>query len=207
MNKMFKMSRKLLLATFNQGKKKEMAAILGDIDAEILTLKDFPGLPEAVEDGNTFSENARKKALHFLSLTGFPVIADDSGLEVRALGGAPGVYSARYADTDEARIARLLQELGNALVENPEPGREARFACAVCMAWPGGDLLETFGEVRGVILDHPRGEGGFGYDPVFLYPPLGQTFAEIPSEQKNLISHRANALSELKIMLRDSMKS
>ena len=192
-----------MLATFNQGKKKEMAAILGDIDAEILTLKDFPGLPDAVEDGITFAENARKKALHFLSLTGCPVIADDSGLEVESLGGSPGVYSARYADTDEARISRLLSEIEKALAGNPALGRGARFACAVCLALPGGELLETFGEVRGEILDHPRGKGGFGYDPVFLYPPLGQTFAEIPSEQKNSISHRAKALAELKKLIQD----
>jgi len=198
---------KVLLATGNQGKKKEMASILEDVDISVLTLKDIPGLPEAVEDGNTFAENARKKALHFLSLTGLPVIADDSGLEVEALGGAPGVYSARYAETDEKRIGRLLREIGEALTRNPELDRKARFACAVCMAWPSGEMLETFGEVQGLILDHPRGEGGFGYDPVFLYPPMGQTFAEIPSVRKNSISHRANALADLKIKLRSRMES
>jgi len=192
------MYQPILLATGNQGKKAEMAAILDEVRIMPLYLKDFPDLPEAVEDGATFTENARKKALHYLHLTGLPVIADDSGLEVEALGGSPGVHSSRYAATDEERIARLLRELDGVLAENPGLGREARFACAICMAWPDGKLLETFGEVRGLILEQPRGEGGFGYDPVFYYPPLGQTFAEITPESKNSISHRANALAELK---------
>jgi len=189
---------RILLATGNQGKKAEMASILGDSRRELLTLQDFPGLPEAVEDGLTFADNARKKALHFLDLTGIPVIADDSGLEVDALGGAPGVFSSRYAATDPERIARLLRELDQALSKDPSQGRRARFACAICMAAPGGKLVETFGEVQGLILDEPRGEGGFGYDPVFLYPPMNKTFAEIPPEIKNSISHRANALAKLK---------
>ena len=194
---------RILLATGNQGKKAEMASILGDSRRELLTLQDFPGLPEAVEDGLTFAENARKKALHFLDFTGIPVIADDSGLEVEALGGAPGVFSSRYADTDSERISRLLRELDQALSQDPSPGRSARFACAICLAIPGGKLVETFGEVQGLILDEPRGEGGFGYDPVFLYPPVNKTFAEIPSEIKNSISHRANALEALKGLIRN----
>ena len=197
-------AQRILLATGNPGKKKEMASILEDLGAELLTLRDFPGLPDAVEDGKTFPENARKKALHFLSLTGLPVVADDSGLEVSALGGAPGVFSARYAETDEKRISRLLREIDEAISGDPALGREARFACAICLAFPDGRLIETFGEARGLILDHPRGEGGFGYDPVFLYPPLGRTFAEIPADQKNSISHRAHALAELKRIIQDS---
>jgi len=198
------MSLKVLLATGNQGKKEEMSSILDDINITLLTLKDFPDFPEAVEDGSTFAENARKKALHFMGLTGLPVIADDSGLEVDALDGAPGVFSSRYAPTDPRRIARLLRDIELSLAEDPGRDRAARFACAICMAWPGGELLETFGEVRGLILEYPRGEGGFGYDPVFLYPPMGnKTFAEIPSNSKNSISHRANALTELKKLLVD----
>lgn len=195
---------RIVLATGNQGKKAEMASILAGSDIELLTLNDFPGLPEAEEDGITFAENARKKALYFLNLTGIPVIADDSGLEVEALGGAPGVFSSRYADTDPKRIARLLRELDQALLKDPSPGRNARFACAICLAFPNGELMETFGEVRGLILDAPRGDGGFGYDPVFLYPPMNKTFAEIPPEIKNSISHRANALAKLKSLLQES---
>jgi XTP/dITP diphosphohydrolase len=195
------MALQALLATCNQGKKEEMASILEDTNIQLLTLKDFPGLPEAVEDGITFAKNARKKALHFLGLTGIPVIADDSGLEVNALDGAPGVYSARYAETDDKRISRLLRELEEALARNPELDRKARFACAICLAWPGGEMLETFGIVRGRILEYPKGEEGFGYDPVFFYPPMDKTFAEIPADRKNSISHRANALAELKTKL------
>lgn len=189
---------RVLLATGNQGKKREMASILENLEIDLLTLRDFPGLPEAIEDGTTFAANARKKALHFTGLTGIPVIADDSGLEVDALDGAPGVYSSRYAPSDPERIARLLRELEQALERNPGRGRKARFVCAACMAWPDGGLLEASGEVRGLILDRPRGSGGFGYDPVFLYPPLEKTFAEIPADIKNSISHRARALNALK---------
>ena len=198
------MPAKVLIATGNQGKKAEMESILRDAGISLLTLRDFPGLPEAVEDGNTFAENARKKARHYLALTGIPVIADDSGLEVDALDGAPGVFSSRYAATDALRIERLLREINSSLERNPGNERTARFACAICFARPGGELIETFGEVRGVILEAPRGEGGFGYDPVFLYPPLNQTFAEIPPALKNSISHRANALGELKNLIQDS---
>ena len=192
------MHPRVLLATGNQGKKREMASILEDVGIDLLTLRDFPGLPDAVEDETTFAGNARKKALHFLDLTGIAVIADDSGLEVDALDGAPGVYSSRYAPSDPERIARLLRELEQSLERNPERGRKARFVCAACMAWPDGGLLEASGEVRGLILDQPRGAGGFGYDPVFLYPPLEKTFAEIPADIKNSISHRARAPSALK---------
>ena len=195
------MALQVLLATGNQGKKEEMASILEDTNIQLLTLKDFPGLPEAVEDGITFAENARKKALHFLNLTGVPVIADDSGLEVNALDGAPGVLSSRYAATDDLRIAKLLREIEISLADNPGQDRKARFACAICMAWPGGEMLETFGIVRGRIQEYPKGEGGFGYDPVFFYPPMDKTFAEIPADSKNSISHRASALAELKTKL------
>jgi XTP/dITP diphosphohydrolase len=198
------MSSEVLIATGNQGKKAEMSSILFDSGISLLTLKDFPGLPEAVEDGKTFAENARQKALHYLALTGIPVIADDSGLEVDALNGAPGVFSARYAATDALRIERLLEEIESSLNKKPDDERTARFACAICLALPGGRLIETFGEVRGLILEAPRGSGGFGYDPVFLYPPLNQTFAEISPDLKNSISHRANALAELKKLIQGS---
>ncbi len=198
------MSRKILLATGNEGKKKEMSSILDDTGISLITLNDFPGLPEPVEDGMTFSENARKKALHYLELTGLPVIADDSGLEVDVLNGAPGVFSSRYAATDALRIERLLREIRSSLEREPGKERTARFACAICFSLPGGELIETFGEVHGLILEAPRGEGGFGYDPVFLYPALNVTFAEISPDLKNSISHRANALAELKKMIQDS---
>ena len=140
------MSWQVLLATGNEGKKKEMSSILDDIDINLLTLKDFPGLPEAVEDGITFTENARKKSQHYLELTGLPVIADDSGLEVDALDGVPGVFSSRYAATDALRIARLLREIEQVRSKDPVRPRTARFVCAICLAWPGGNSSKLSGK-------------------------------------------------------------
>lgn len=148
-----------------------------------------------IETGSTFEENALLKARHYHSLTGEPVIADDSGLEVDALGGRPGLYSARYGGpeaTDAGRVTKLLDEMKGV---EPEK-RGARFVCAAAIVWDGGERVFVE-EARGEIIESPRGQGGFGYDPVFHYPPLGRTFAELSSEEKSAVSHRGRAFHRL----------
>jgi XTP/dITP diphosphohydrolase len=172
-----------------------LRAALGDSDLEIITLESLSDLPEVIEDGLTFAENARKKALHYFHLTQLPTIADDSGLCVDILDGQPGVYSARFAPTDGERIDKLLKLLAS--VEK-EGNRTARFVCAICFCFSIQRIIEVEAEVRGEISSEPRGTKGFGYDPVFYYPPLGRTFAELAAEEKNQVSHRARALSKLK---------
>ena len=186
---------RFLLATKNDGKLAELEAVLGAQGVEFTTLADFGELPDAIEDGLTFSENARKKAAHFYALTGLPTIADDSGLTVDALGGEPGVYSARYAPSDPERIQRLLGALSS--VESLEH-RTAHFVCAICLFLSPDDQLEVEASVSGVITELPSGTEGFGYDPVFFYPPLQKTFAELSREEKNRVSHRALALAKLR---------
>ncbi len=184
----------LVLATRNKGKVKEFEELLKDTNIELRSLNDFGPIPEAVEDGETFDENAYKKALFTAKVLGLPAIADDSGLVVEALDGAPGVWSARYAGekaSDQDNIAKLLKAMSG--VAN----RKAAFECVISIAVPSGPALTYDGRCEGEILTECRGEGGFGYDPVFLYPPLGQTFAEIPLAEKNKISHRGKALAEL----------
>jgi XTP/dITP diphosphohydrolase len=193
---------RVLLATTNRGKLVELQAVLQELGIELVTLDLFPGLDDAVEDGTTFAENARKKALHFASLTGMPAIADDSGLMIDALDGRPGVYSARLAPNDEARNAAVLRFLREA---GPDAPRGAQFVCAICAVLDGNRIIETEGIVRGVISAEPEGQNGFGYDPIFFYPPAGLTFAEMEPAEKNGVSHRAVALSRLKGRLRAEM--
>jgi XTP/dITP diphosphohydrolase len=164
----------------------------------LVTLEAFPGLPDVVEDGLTFAENAHKKALHYFQLTQLPTIADDSGLSVDALGGKPGVHSARFASTDPERVAKLLRLLGK--VEDPE-SRKAHFVCAICVIPSAKSRIEVEGEVHGEIAFRPEGTAGFGYDPIFIYPPLGKTFAELDPEEKNRVSHRAIALQKLRLAM------
>jgi XTP/dITP diphosphohydrolase len=185
----------LILATTNKNKVKEFQEMLKDFPIEIRSLADFGPLPEAIEDGETFEENAYKKAIHTARILGFPAIADDSGLVVEALDGAPGVYSARYAGdkaTDKENVAKLLQEMKR--VDN----RKAAFRCVLSIAVPSGPALTYEGSCDGVILEEQRGESGFGYDPVFYFDDLGKTFAECTMEEKNKVSHRGKALAELK---------
>jgi XTP/dITP diphosphohydrolase len=186
----------LVIATSNQNKLKEFAALLQDYRVTLLSLKDFPQIPEIVEDGKTFRENALKKAAVVARATGKLTVADDSGIEVDALGGRPGVYSARFAGngaSDAANNARLLEELKDV----PPDKREACFKCVLCIATPQGETAFVEGECRGVIIDTLRGQHGFGYDPVFLVPEYNQTFSEMSPEQKNRISHRSRALRKL----------
>jgi len=188
-----------LLATRNRGKLRELEAVLRGSDLELITLENLADLPDVIEDGLTFAENARKKALHYFHLTQWPTIADDSGLAVDILDGQPGVYSARFAPTDPERIDKLLTMLAS--VEEEED-RAARFVCAICFCFSNQRIIEVEADVRGNISTEPRGTKGFGYDPVFYYPPLGRTFAELTADEKNQVSHRARALSKLKQALK-----
>lgn len=181
--------KKLIVATGNPGKLREMQEHLTGFDWE-LHLK--PDELEIEETGNTFLANARLKASQVAAALGEWAIADDSGLAIDALNGAPGIYSARYGKTDQERIDRVLQELRG--VTN----RHAQFVCAIALARPDGSIaLETEGICRGEILEHPRGHGGFGYDPIFYVPEEGQTFAQMPSELKQKLSHRGKAFANL----------
>ncbi|HXG63673.1 MAG TPA: RdgB/HAM1 family non-canonical purine NTP pyrophosphatase [Blastocatellia bacterium] len=190
---------RVLLATTNKGKVAELERLL---DGQGLELSGLGSLAtdEEIETGATYAENALLKARHYHAQTGMPTIADDSGLEVDALGGAPGVYSARYGGpgaTDADRIAKLLGELRGA----PAEERGARFVCAAAIVWDGGERVFVE-EARGTILEQARGEGGFGYDPVFYYPPLGRTFAELDPDEKAEVSHRGRAFRRLAAWLK-----
>ena len=193
------------MASRNPGKIRELEALLADSGVKLLSLADFPLLPEIPEQGATFAENAATKAMAVARLTGHPALADDSGLAVDALGGAPGVFSARYAQdrtspspaTDADNWGKLLDELQNV----PSGERGARFVCELALAWPDGRLLRARGECSGVIAFEPRGETGFGYDPVFWVPEYAATMAQLGPEIKNKISHRARALAAFKDLL------
>ena len=197
---MHSIPQKIVLATRNKGKIREVKEILGNLGIEFLTLDGLGPIPEVEEDGKTFLDNAVKKAREISSYTGLPALADDSGLEVDRLSGAPGVYSARFAGPD-ASDADRYEKLLSLLDGVPEDERAARFRCAVALALPGGEVITAEGSCDGRIADHPRGAGGFGYDPVFISRDLGITFAEASAELKNSVSHRRRALLKLKGML------
>jgi XTP/dITP diphosphohydrolase len=189
----------LVIASGNAGKVREFGRLLADLGLE--TQAQPEGL-EVEETGTTFAANARLKAEAVARATGCWALADDSGLSVDALGGAPGVHSARYADSDSARIERLLQELRTA------PNRNAQFTAALALANPAGEVvLEVEGICPGTILEAPRGEGGFGYDPVFFVPEAGLTFAEMPHSQKAELGHRGRAFAALKPRLQALLKT
>jgi XTP/dITP diphosphohydrolase len=196
------MEKILVLATFNPHKAEEIRAILPALALELRTLAEFPGAFPAEEDGATLEENARKKALSASRHTGCWALADDTGLEVDALGGAPGVRSARYAG-DGASYAENNARLLAALSGVPYSGRTARFACVTALSAPGGETFVSRGVLEGRIVEAPRGGSGFGYDP--LFEPLGSalTLAETSGAQKNSLSHRARALLGLLPRLRD----
>jgi XTP/dITP diphosphohydrolase len=184
----------LVLATRNHGKTNEIRGLLKDYPIDIRNLDNFGPIPPIVEDGDTFEANAYKKAGLTARYLGFPALADDSGLVVDALDGAPGVLSARYAGkdaTDEQRCQKLLNALGD--TEN----RKARFECVISLAVPTGPALTYEARCEGVIARQPTGTNGFGYDPIFFYPELNKTFAELTMEEKGRVSHRGKALQEL----------
>jgi len=201
----------ILVATTNAGKVRELRAMLSD-SVVWKTLADFPGVGEVEEDGATFAENARKKATEYARATGLWTLADDSGLVVDALGGAPGVQSARFSgeappgtsrkEIDRRNIAKLLELLRDV----PHDKRTARFVCHLCLASPEKVLAEMEGTVEGIIVDEPAGENGFGYDPIFFIPALGKTIAQLPDEQKNAISHRGNAIRQFIPLLSSILK-
>jgi len=195
------MRHRLVIGTFNAGKAREIRDLLADLRIEVLHLADFPGVREVPENGETLRENARRKALGLAKQLGERVMADDSGLEVDALDGAPGVRSARYAGpgaTDADLVAKLLR----ALRDVPEAARTARFRCCACLVGPEGVLLETEGVCEGRIIAAPRGSGGFGYDPVFVPRGHERTFAEMDRDEKNRLSHRGAAVRALAEALR-----
>lgn len=195
------MIRRLILASNNAKKLKELRAILADTGVEVIPQREAGCDFEVEETGETFEENAYLKASAVTKATGEAAIADDSGICVDALGGAPGVYSARFtgnhADSDEVRNRFLLEKLKDA------EQRSARFVSCICCTLPNGDILRSRGECEGEILHAPRGENGFGYDPVFLVKSAGRSMAELSAEEKNRISHRAVALRRFQEELRD----
>jgi XTP/dITP diphosphohydrolase len=200
------MIRELVLATRNRHKGEELAALLGDLGITIRTLDEFPDAPDVVEDGDTCEANAIKKARAIAQFTGLPAVADDTGLEVDALGGRPGIYAARYAGeeaTYEDNCRKLLQELMGV----PRERRTARFLTVAAIALPSGEVRVAQGTLDGVIAEEASGTLGFGYDPVFLIPELGKTLAQLSADQKNRISHRAKAFTKMREILSASSAS
>jgi len=204
------MKRDILIATKNPGKIRELRAMLKN-DVNWLSLSDFPALKEIEEDGKTFAENARKKAVGYAKATGLWTIADDSGLVVDALGGEPGVKSARFSGAKEkdrtlldhknmTKVLKLLEGI-------PKEKRAARFVCHLCLASPDRILIETQGTLEGLITEREIGENGFGYDPIFFVPYLNKTVGQLTAEEKNAISHRGNAIRKLKPLLLQLLKT
>jgi len=201
---------KILVATTNPGKLSEISEML-DFNIDWESLADFPDIKEIVEDGKTFAENARKKALGYAKQTGLWTLADDSGLVVDAIGGQPGVKSARFSGEkkkdrkllDHKNMAKLLDLLKNV----PKEKKTARFVCCLCLASPEKVLIETTGKLEGVIAEKEAGSNGFGYDPVFFVPSLNKTVAQLASDEKNKISHRGNAVKKLKPLLEKLLKT
>ena len=184
----------IVLATTNKGKTREIRNLLQGFPIEIKDLSDFGPIPEVIEDGETFDDNAYKKASFTARILGYPAIADDSGICVDALDGAPGVYSARYAGenaSDADNVKKMLDALKN------HDNRNATFKCVISIAVPTGAALTYEGECNGVITKQPMGDNGFGYDPLFFYPELNKTFAQLTIEEKALVSHRGLALEQI----------
>ncbi|MDY6790191.1 MAG: XTP/dITP diphosphatase [Thermodesulfobacteriota bacterium] len=185
----------IVIATRNKGKTAEIRDMLLDYPVNIKNLDDFGPIPEIEEDGDTFDENAYKKASVTARILGLPALADDSGLLVEALDGAPGVYSARYAGekaTDQQRCEKLLKQMKG------KTNRKAAFECVLSIAVPSGPALTYEARCEGLIAEKPYGNNGFGYDPVFFFPPLKKTFAQLTRAEKSRVSHRGKALGELK---------
>lgn len=198
----------IVVATTNPGKMAELSAML-DADVKWLSLKDFPDIPEVLEDGATFAENAQKKALGYAKATGHWTIADDSGLVIDALDGAPGIHSARFSGQPEKNSNRTLIDHRNIekvlqlMAGTPTEKRTARFICSLCLANPEKVLIQSQGALEGIITTEPTGTAGFGYDPVMFVPDKNKTVAQLTPEEKNAISHRGNAIRKLKPLLAD----
>ena len=195
----------VVLATRNEGKVREFLKLLAGLDLNILSLSAFPEIGDIEESGTTFEANALLKAKAVSSITGLIAIADDSGLEVDALGGRPGVYSARYAGeaaSDRENYMKLLEEMKDV----PEADRGAAFVCTIAVCTPSGESITAAGRCKGEIASEPEGEGGFGYDPVFYLPDLNCSMASISKATKNKISHRGKAVKELIKVLPEFLK-
>ncbi len=191
------MEKTIIIATSNEGKAKEFKDLFASYGYEIKTLLDFPEIGDVPETGNTFAENAFQKASAISKELNTIVLADDSGLEVDALNGKPGIYSARFAG-EHGNDVKNNEKLLAALEGLPLEERTANFHCSLVMVGPDKEALHVEGEVSGQILEEEKGQHGFGYDPLFYLPELDRTMAELPSEQKNKISHRAQAIEKLK---------
>ena len=197
--------KKVIFATGNQGKMKEIREILGDLDIELLSLKDAGIHADIVEDGKTFEENAQIKARTICNPTGEIVLADDSGLEIDYLNKEPGIYSARYMGEDTSyhiKNANLIERLEGV----PDEKRTARFVCAIAAAFPDGSTQVVRGTMEGIIGHEIAGENGFGYDPIFFLPEHGCTSAQLAPEKKNELSHRGEGLRKMRIILEEKMK-
>jgi XTP/dITP diphosphohydrolase len=186
--------KRLVIASHNAGKVRELRALLAGMDIGVLGLDELPDIGELSEPFDTFADNARHKALQVSHHSGLPALADDSGLVVDALDGRPGVHSSRYGQTDAERIRRLMAELADVAADS----RTAHFVCVLALAHQGQILGVWEASTKGTIIAEPRGVEGFGYDPVFFYPPLGRTFAQMAPEQKNRVSHRGRALRAMR---------
>jgi XTP/dITP diphosphohydrolase len=200
---------RLLIATTNPGKLAEIREILGALPIQLETLAGLPDIPEPAETGATFAENARLKALHYAAATGLRTVAEDSGLSIDALDGEPGVRSARYeGDTYPEKFANLFAALDRrSSVEGRAVDSAARFVCALALAAGGRIVFEAEGIVEGRITREPRGENGFGYDPIFLYPPYGRTLAEASIAEKLAVSHRGQAFRKLRAHLEHAVRT
>ncbi len=188
----------ILIATTNRGKLAEIRLVLAGLPHAFVTLDEVPVIAEPEESGATFSENARQKARHYARASGLPTIAEDSGLEIDALGGAPGICSSRYnGATYPEKFARLYA----ALRERGADGSPARFVCVVALARADRIVFEARGTVEGFVAQQPRGEHGFGYDPIFYHPPSGRTLAELEDDEKRAVSHRGHAFRALREFL------
>lgn len=188
---------RVVLASKNQHKLVEISKILEKLDIQLVLQSELGVDIDVEETGTTFEENSLQKAMAVMQATGMPALADDSGIAVDALNGEPGVYSARYGFDDSlddwGRLLLLLKNTENV----PDGQRQAQFVCVITLVTPDGKVLQTRGEVHGELLRQPAGQGGFGYDPIFYYPPYGKTLAEVSPEEKNDVSHRARALRKM----------
>jgi len=197
---------RILLATTNEGKIREIRALLAGLPIELVGLDVYRGLAAPEETGATFAENARLKALYYSGATALPAVADDSGLEVDALQGAPGIESARFGGVD-ASYPEKFARLYDALHRAGSPRSPARFVCALAFAEDDRIVFEARGTVEGEIAPRPAGTGGFGYDPIFYYPPYGGTLAEVPADRKDAVSHRGAAFRALRMYLEDRLQA
>ena len=199
-------SNGLLIATTNPGKLREISSILDGLPIRLRTLADFPGIPIADETGSTFVENARQKALHYASRTGVQTMAEDSGFVVEALNGEPGIYSARYL-RDDATYPERFDEIYRRVRASGARTSKAHFVCVLAVAENGTVVFETTAAVDGLLADSPAGLNGFGYDPLFFYPPYGRTFGEVSDSEKTAVSHRGQAMRAFRAYLADGLHS